>query len=104
MVFGVPAVEKLVHSEFANRLIPIYSEAWRHECEVAFYLGLPKAKREEMLEGSADGSEPGVKQLRGAAVANMLREEIGRLAEIRCRNLIAGPIRASAHPRPSLAG
>lgn len=45
---------KLVRSEFSNRLIPIGSEAWRHECEVAFFLGLPPAKLEEMLNGSAD--------------------------------------------------
>ena len=79
-------VEKLVYSEFARRLIPIRSEAWRHECEVAFYLGLPKAKREEMLEGSVDGREPGMKQIRGELAVAMLRQEMDRLAEIRRRS------------------
>jgi hypothetical protein len=83
MVFCVPSVEKLVHSEFSGRLISIASEAWRHECEVAFYLGLPEAKREEMLEGSADGREPGMEGSRGETAVAMLRKEMGRLAEIR---------------------
>jgi hypothetical protein len=83
MVFGMPSHAKLVLSEFANRLIPIASEAWRHECEVAFYLGLPEAKREEMLDGIADGREPGVKQIRGEAVVAMLRREMDLLAKIR---------------------
>lgn len=39
---------KLVRSEFSNRLTPIGSEAWRHECEVAVFLGRPPAKLEEM--------------------------------------------------------
>lgn len=75
--------EKLVFSEFANRLIPMSEPGWRHECEVAFFLGLPEAKREAMLEGSSDGRELGVKQLRGEATVAMLRKEMHRLAEIR---------------------
>lgn len=87
-------VVKLVYSEFAKRLIPIWSEAWRHECEVAFYLGLPRAKREEMLEGSGDGREPGMKQNRGDSAVAMLRQEIDRLAEIRRGSPVRSKMRA----------
>jgi len=74
---------KLVRSEFSNRLIPIGSGAWRHECEVAFFLGLPPAKMEEMLNGSADGTDVGVKGARGESAVTMLRSEMARLAHIR---------------------
>lgn len=83
MIDQAPTTEKLVHSEFTNALVPISSEAWRHECEVAFFLGLPAAKREEMLEGSADGAEPGLRGSRGESAVTMLRLEIARLVEIR---------------------
>jgi hypothetical protein len=83
MVKQTPKFEKLVHSEFTNGLVPIASEAWRHECEVAFFLGLPAAKREEMLEGSADGTDLGMKVSKGESAVAMLRLEIARLVEIR---------------------
>jgi hypothetical protein len=78
-----PTPERLVHSEFTDRLVPIGSEAWRHECEVAFFLGLPLAKREQMLEGTSDGTDPGVKGTRGETAVAMLRKEIARLGQIR---------------------
>ena len=83
MVFSAPPLERYVLSEFSNRAILISSEAWRHECEVAFFLGLPESKREEMLEGSADGCDPGVRQIRGEPAVAMLRKEMGLLAKIR---------------------
>jgi len=79
--------EKLVRSEFSNLLVPIGSEAWRHECEVAFFVGLPPAKRNEMLDGRSDGTDWGVKGARGEAAVAMLRAEISRLVQIRRRGV-----------------
>lgn len=78
-----PIAEKLVRSEFSNLLVPIGSEAWRHECEVAFFVGLPPKKRDEMLDGRSDGTDLGVKGARGEGAVAMLRSEISRLAQIR---------------------
>ncbi|WP_442855205.1 DUF7696 family protein [Bosea sp. PAMC 26642] len=77
---------KLVWSEFSGRMIPISCEAWRHECEVAFLLGLPIAMQAEMLEGSPNEGHPnqlGIRSTRGESAVTMLRLEISRLKEIR---------------------
>lgn len=87
MSLPYPLAEKLVRSEFSNRLIPIGSEAWRHECEVSFFAGLPHAKRDEMLDGRSDGTDLGVKGARGEGAVAMLRAEISRLVQIRRHNV-----------------
>ncbi|PZO00593.1 MAG: hypothetical protein DCF30_09280 [Hyphomicrobiales bacterium] len=74
-------------SEFSEQLIPMSCEAWRHECEVAFLVGLPLAARNDLLEGrpgSKDGDE-GIKGARGSDTVGMLRAEIERLIAIRRR-------------------
>ena len=83
MVCLMLKAEKFVYSELLGRSIPISSEAWRHECEVAFFLGLPESKREEMLVGSADGRVLGLKQIRGQSFVDMIRREMKMLAKIR---------------------
>lgn len=82
---------KLVRSEFSEVLIPISSEAWRHECEVAFLLGLPIAMQNEMIDGlpgTGHLNELGIEAVRGEGVAAMLRAEMERLAEIRRRRVL----------------
>jgi hypothetical protein len=89
---------KLVLSEFCDQLIPISSEAWRHECEVAFLLGLPMDMQNRMLDGVADDPlDQGVDAVRGQGVAAMLRTEVERLGEIRRRRMMA-----ARGPRPVL--
>lgn len=78
--------QKFVRSEFSGKLISIKSEAWRHECEVAFLLGLPAAMQDEFLDGSSAPNHRnlrGIRTTRGAGVVAMLRAEIARLASIR---------------------
>lgn len=85
---------KLVRSEFSEQLVPISSEAWRHECEVAFLLGLPIAMQEQMLDGPRHNRDPrdrGVDAVRGNGVAAMLRSEMERLGAIRRRRNRNGP-------------
>lgn len=72
MVIPYPSSEKLVRSEFSNRLIQIGSEAWRHECEVAFFVGLPPVKRNKMFDGRSDRFDLGVRGARGEAAVAML--------------------------------
>lgn len=82
--------EKLVLSEFSGQMISIESEAWRHECEVAFLVGLPDAMRDEMIDGlpgTGRAHEHGIAASRGEGVAAMLRAEIERLREIRRRRM-----------------
>lgn len=93
--------QKLVRSEFSDRLIPISCEAWRHECEVAFLLGLPVAMQNEMLDGLPGKSHPneyGIRSARGDAAVVMLRAEIKRLEEIRRRRVV-GDIKVPAGER-----
>ena len=79
--------ERLVLSEFSGQMISIESEAWRHECEVAFLTGLPIATQDELLvgrPGARDGDQ-GIRGARGEETVAMLRVEIERLAAIRWR-------------------
>lgn len=78
----------LVRSEFTGQMISTHSEEWRHECEVAFLLAMPLAKRNIFLDGvsgSTDREERGIKGVRGEAAVALLRSEIQRLTEIRQR-------------------
>jgi hypothetical protein len=77
---------RLVKSELSGDMIPIDSEEWWHECEVAFLLGLPEALRTEMLDGvpgSTARDNLGIIGARGAAAVAELRADIHRLARIR---------------------
>lgn len=53
----------LVKSEFTGLMISTWSEAWRHECEVAFLLAMPPAKRNPFLDGiqGGTGDDRGIK-------------------------------------------
>jgi hypothetical protein len=78
----------VAYSHLAGREVSTWSEEWKHECEIAYLLGLPLPKRNEMLDGvtgSPDRDARGIKGIRGEAAVAALRAEIQRLSEIRKR-------------------
>ena len=77
----------LVKSEFTGQMISTWSEAWRHECEVANLLAMPLAKRNPFLDGvqGGTGDERGIKGVRGEAAVAELRTAIERFSDIRRR-------------------
>lgn len=76
-----------IMSELTGQLVPIDSEEWRFECEVAYLLAVPPEDREFILEGVPGevGYKAGLKGVRGEAAVAELRVAIERLAEIRRR-------------------
>lgn len=69
-------------SHLAGREVSTSSEEWRHECEIAYLLAMPTAKRNTFLDGvpgSTDREERGIKGVRGEAAVAKLRAEIIRL-------------------------
>jgi hypothetical protein len=68
-------------SELTGQMVDTSSEAWRHECEVSYMLGLSPGALKTYLEGGEDGR--GIIGHRGAAAAEHLKAEMGRLAAAR---------------------
>jgi hypothetical protein len=83
-----PANQPMAFSLLANREVSTWSEEWKHECEIAYLLGMTPEKRRAMLDGvqGAEGDEAkGIKQHRGEAATAQLASEVGRLKELRQR-------------------
>jgi hypothetical protein len=81
------ANQPLVKSELSGQMVSTWSEAWRHECEIAYLLAMPLAKRNIFLDGvqGGTGDERGIKGVRGEMAVSELRAAIERLSEIRRR-------------------
>ena len=80
-----PANPPMVYSRLAGREVSTWSEEWKHECEIAYLAGLSPPKLTEMLDGvpgATDREQRGIKQVRSAAAADHLREEIKRYRQL----------------------
>lgn len=71
-----------------GREVPISSEEWKHECEVAYLADLTPEKRKAILDGVV-GTERDeareIKHHRGDAATAQLVSEIERLKAVRAR-------------------
>ena len=73
-------------SHLAGREVSTWSEEWRHECEVAAVLAMSPAQRKSFFDGNTleDGrKERGVVDIRGAAAAERIKQDMFRLEELR---------------------
>jgi hypothetical protein len=73
-------------SHLAGCEVSTWSEEWRHECEVAAVLAMSSTQRKSFFEGNTgdDGrKERGVTDIRGAAAAEAIRQDMFRLEELR---------------------
>ena len=52
------ANQPLLKSELSGQMVSTWSEAWRHECEIAYLLAMPLAKRNIFLDGVQGGIVP----------------------------------------------
>jgi len=73
-------------SHLAGSNVSTWSEEWRHECEVAAVLATLPAQRKSFFEGATNDEgrkERGVIDIRGAAAAEKIKQDIFRLDELR---------------------
>lgn len=78
----------LAWSHLAGREVSTWSEEWRHECEIAYLLAMPTAKRNTFLDGvpgTTDREERGIKGVRGEAAVAALRADISRLHALKSK-------------------
>lgn len=66
-------------SELTGELVGTWSEAWRHECECRYVLGLLNEK------GAGPAYLQWVEKQRGSAAAHRLHDDVVKLREIRRR-------------------
>jgi len=73
-------------SHLAGREVSTWSEEWRHECEVAAVLAMSPTQCKSFFDGTTgeDGrKERGVVDIRGAAAAERIKQDMFRLEELR---------------------
>lgn len=72
-------------SLLAGREVDTSSEEWRLECEVAYLLDLPEAKRRDLIDGppGSTGDARGIRGKRSDAAAAMLWAQVERLRVLR---------------------
>jgi len=71
----------MAYSRLAGRQVSIWSDEWKHECEIAYLAGLKPEKLRGMLYGVLGGegeSARGIKHVRGEAAVAQLVSEIER--------------------------
>ncbi|KAA2237642.1 DUF7696 family protein [Salinarimonas soli] len=75
-----------VHSHLAGCEVSTWSEEWRHECEVAAVLAMSPTQRKSFFDGATNEEgrkERGVVDIRGAASAEKIKQDMFRLEELR---------------------
>lgn len=80
--------EPMAYSLLVGREVPITSEEWKHECEVAYLADLTPQKRKAILYGllGAEGDEArGIKHHRGDVPTAQLVSEVERLKALQAR-------------------
>jgi hypothetical protein len=73
-------------SHLAGREVSTWSEEWRHECEVAAVLAMSPAQRKSFFDGTTEPEsgrkERGVTEVRSAAAAEKINDDMNRLDEL----------------------